>query len=259
MPIPINSVQRGTCDEGSLKIRFCIAFFFRDTALNLAVHRQKYHIVDLLLQYRANPNIFNQSGKTALHRAVASYIDENANQIRALFQVSQHRSLRFLWWVTADRMRVWTARLSINHPALTEVRRRAVIVATLKWRMLLRVIRAHFNPLRLVLIQPSKIEINEYLWMKRSSLINQVCPISGFAARLAYLCFRNSWHSAVSWSEFKRESLSSIDHRCSSRSRWMSEDLARRRYGSEHHRSNSHHSITRGVCRWTWWRRHCAR
>ncbi|CAF5126032.1 unnamed protein product, partial [Rotaria sp. Silwood1] len=24
-----------------------------DTALNLAVHRQKYHIVDLLLKYRA--------------------------------------------------------------------------------------------------------------------------------------------------------------------------------------------------------------
>ncbi|CAF0747035.1 unnamed protein product [Didymodactylos carnosus] len=56
----------------------------RDTALNLAVHRQKYHIVDLLLQYNANPNIPNQSGKTALHRAVASYNDENANHIQTL-------------------------------------------------------------------------------------------------------------------------------------------------------------------------------
>ena len=59
----------------------------RDTALNLAVHRQKYHIVDLLLQYRANPNIANQAGKTSLHRAVVSYVDENANHIRALLQV----------------------------------------------------------------------------------------------------------------------------------------------------------------------------
>ncbi|CAF4100438.1 unnamed protein product [Rotaria sp. Silwood2] len=55
-----------------------------DTALNLAVHRQKYHIVDLLLRYHANPNIYNQSGKTALHRAAVSYIDENANHVRAL-------------------------------------------------------------------------------------------------------------------------------------------------------------------------------
>jgi ankyrin repeat protein len=55
----------------------------------LAVHRQKYHIVDLLLKYRASPNVPNQSGKTALHRAVASYIDENANHIRALLHVSE--------------------------------------------------------------------------------------------------------------------------------------------------------------------------
>ncbi|CAF1426534.1 unnamed protein product [Adineta steineri] len=55
-----------------------------DTALNLAVHRQKYHIADLLLKYHANPNVPNQSGKTALHRAAVSYIDENANHIRAL-------------------------------------------------------------------------------------------------------------------------------------------------------------------------------
>lgn len=55
-----------------------------DTALNLAVHRQKYHIVNLLLQYRANPNLYNQAGKTALHRAVASYSNENAKQIQAL-------------------------------------------------------------------------------------------------------------------------------------------------------------------------------
>ncbi|CAF4251394.1 unnamed protein product, partial [Rotaria sordida] len=61
-----------------------------DTALNLAVHRQKYHIVDLLLKYHANPNIYNQSGKTALHRAVVSYIDENANHVRALLHVSKY-------------------------------------------------------------------------------------------------------------------------------------------------------------------------
>jgi len=59
-----------------------------DTALNLAAHRQKYHIVDLLLEYRANPNIQNQAGKTALHRAVVSYIDENANHVRALLQAN---------------------------------------------------------------------------------------------------------------------------------------------------------------------------
>ncbi|CAF3717650.1 unnamed protein product [Rotaria sp. Silwood1] len=63
-----------------------------DTALNLAVHRQKYHIVDLLLKYRANPNIYNQSGKTALHRAAVSYIDENANHVRALLQVTKYEA-----------------------------------------------------------------------------------------------------------------------------------------------------------------------
>ncbi len=56
--------------------------------MNLAVHRQKYHVVDLLIKYRANPNIPNQSGKTALHRAVNSYIDENANHLRTLLNVS---------------------------------------------------------------------------------------------------------------------------------------------------------------------------
>ena len=59
-----------------------------DTALNLAVHRQKYHIADLLVKYHANPNVANQSGKTALHRAVVSYVDENANHIRVLLHVS---------------------------------------------------------------------------------------------------------------------------------------------------------------------------
>jgi len=59
-----------------------------DTALNLAAHRQKYPIVDLLLQYHANPNLPNQAGKTALHRAVVSYTNENAKQIRRLLDVS---------------------------------------------------------------------------------------------------------------------------------------------------------------------------
>jgi len=67
--------------------------FLSDTALNLAVHRQKYHIVDLLLKYHANPNVPNQSGKTALHRSVVSYIDENANHIRALLYVSQFEEI----------------------------------------------------------------------------------------------------------------------------------------------------------------------
>ena len=71
-------------------IQFDCFLFLSDTALNLAVHRQKYHIVDLLLKYRANPNIPNQAGKTALHRAVSSYVDENANHIRALLEVSKH-------------------------------------------------------------------------------------------------------------------------------------------------------------------------
>lgn len=62
-------------------------FVFSDTALNLAVHRQKYTIVNLLLQYRANPNLYNQAGKTALHRAVAAYSNENAKQILALLDV----------------------------------------------------------------------------------------------------------------------------------------------------------------------------
>jgi ankyrin repeat protein len=59
-----------------------------DTALNLAVHRQKYPIADLLLEYHANPNISNQAGKTALHRAVVSNKDGNVNHIRTLLNVS---------------------------------------------------------------------------------------------------------------------------------------------------------------------------
>jgi ankyrin repeat protein len=65
---------------------FC-SIVISDTALNLAAHRQKYHIVDLLIRYSANPNIYNKAGKTALHRAVVSYNDENANQILTILQV----------------------------------------------------------------------------------------------------------------------------------------------------------------------------
>lgn len=65
-----------------------IFFYSRDTALNLAVHRQKYPVVDLLLQYRANPNLYNQSGKTALHRAVVSYNEEHIHHIQALLNVN---------------------------------------------------------------------------------------------------------------------------------------------------------------------------
>ncbi|CAF3992242.1 unnamed protein product, partial [Adineta steineri] len=55
-----------------------------DTALNLAIHRQKYAIVELLLQYCANPNLYNQFGKTALHRAVVSYTNENIDHFQTL-------------------------------------------------------------------------------------------------------------------------------------------------------------------------------
>ncbi|CAF1229518.1 unnamed protein product [Adineta steineri] len=55
-----------------------------DTALNLAIHRQKYVIVELLLQYCANPNLYNQFGKTALHRAVVSYTNENIDHFQTL-------------------------------------------------------------------------------------------------------------------------------------------------------------------------------
>lgn len=80
--------------EKSLVKRQISRISYSDTALNLAVHRQKYHIVNLLLQYRANPNLYNQAGKTALHRAVASYSNENAKQIQALLNVSQQKNKR---------------------------------------------------------------------------------------------------------------------------------------------------------------------
>jgi ankyrin repeat protein len=67
---------------------FIFYFFCSDTALNLAVHRQKYPVVDLLLQYHANPNVYNQAGKTALHRAVILHNDESINLIRKLLAVS---------------------------------------------------------------------------------------------------------------------------------------------------------------------------
>jgi ankyrin repeat protein len=85
--IQINNAQQGI----QRKIMYIKIFFLiscSDTALNLAVHRQKYTIVDLLLQYHANPNLSNQAGKTALHRAVVSYTNENAKQIRRLLDVS---------------------------------------------------------------------------------------------------------------------------------------------------------------------------
>ena len=87
--IQINNVQQGLLNKyfRKQKKETLSKFNYSDTALNLAVHRQKYHIVDLLLKYHANPNIHNQSGKTALHRAVASYIDDNANHIRTLLHV----------------------------------------------------------------------------------------------------------------------------------------------------------------------------
>lgn len=88
-PIQINNVRQGSCLLLFFSLRHTISVgSCRDTALNLAVHRQKYHIVDLLIKYRANPNIPNQAGKTALHRAAVSYVDENANQLRILLLVN---------------------------------------------------------------------------------------------------------------------------------------------------------------------------
>lgn len=88
------------CSTGLVQVLISIhqfpsrLFLFRDTALNLAVHRQKYHVVDVLIRYHANPNVPNQAGKTALHRAAVSYVDENANQLRALLEVNIHRLRR---------------------------------------------------------------------------------------------------------------------------------------------------------------------
>ena len=82
--IQINNVQQGII----LSFQFSShSYSSSDTALNLAAHRKKYRIVDLLIQYHANPNISNQAGKTALHRAVVSYSDENINRIRTLLDV----------------------------------------------------------------------------------------------------------------------------------------------------------------------------
>lgn len=83
--IPINNVPQGMSE--AMIIALSIGLFCRDTALNLAAHRQKYPIVDLLIQYKANPNLYNQAGKTALHRAVVSYTNENAYRIRTLLDV----------------------------------------------------------------------------------------------------------------------------------------------------------------------------
>ena len=166
-PIRINSVQQGRGDEKGSRIALWLRSLCRDTALNLAVHRQKYHIVDLLLQYRANPNIYNQSGKTALHRAVASYIDENANQIRALFQVSDS------WWNECRESE--TIHQSSQHwRGLEETRCDNRDLQMTK--MCLRNSQSPFDPFRVGLIKPLKIEINEYLWMKLWLLINQVRP-----------------------------------------------------------------------------------
>lgn len=89
-PIQINNVQPGKdfCSCVNLN-HFCV-LFFSDTGLNLAAHRQKCDIVDLLLEYHANPNLANQAGKTALHRAIISYNNENSKYIRSLLCVSKN-------------------------------------------------------------------------------------------------------------------------------------------------------------------------
>ncbi len=84
---PNKQCATGYLKKENLSKIYSYSYSSSDTALNLAVHRQKYRIVDLLLQYHANPNVFNQAGKTALHRAVVSYTDENINRIRALLDV----------------------------------------------------------------------------------------------------------------------------------------------------------------------------
>lgn len=87
--IRTNNVQQGRKEfiihiEGRVHVSITCS----DTALNLAVHRLKYPIVDLLLQYRANPNLYNQSGKTALHRAAVSYPSEGLQHLQTLLNVS---------------------------------------------------------------------------------------------------------------------------------------------------------------------------
>jgi ankyrin repeat protein len=59
----------------------------RNTALQLACMKQRFHVIDALLQNKANPNDVNMSGWNCLISAVNYFHEDSATMLLLLLQV----------------------------------------------------------------------------------------------------------------------------------------------------------------------------
>ena len=76
-----------------------------NTALQLACMKQRFHVIDALLQNGANPNEVNENGWNCLTTAVNYFHENNASMLLLLLQVREIQLSRFLlatwlpcWW-----------------------------------------------------------------------------------------------------------------------------------------------------------------
>jgi ankyrin repeat protein len=60
---------------------------YRNTALQLACMKQRFHVIDALLQNKANPNDVNMSGWNCLISAVNYFHEDSAIMLLLLLQV----------------------------------------------------------------------------------------------------------------------------------------------------------------------------
>ena len=62
-------------------------FLSSNTALQLACMKQRFHVIDALLQNKANPNDVNQAGWNCLISAVNYFHEDSAIMLLLLLQV----------------------------------------------------------------------------------------------------------------------------------------------------------------------------
>jgi len=62
-------------------------FIKSNTALQLACMKQRFHVIDALLQNKANPNDMNMSGWNCLISAVNYFHEDSATMLLLLLQV----------------------------------------------------------------------------------------------------------------------------------------------------------------------------
>jgi ankyrin repeat protein len=78
----------GTFQSCSLNFSEPCFYIFSNTALQLACMKQRFHVIDALIQNKANPNDVNMSGWNCLISAVNYFHEDSATMLLLLLQVT---------------------------------------------------------------------------------------------------------------------------------------------------------------------------